>query len=72
MSVAAKICGLSTADTVDAAVAAGATFVGFMTYPRSPRHVASDELLAALGARVPKNVIRVGVFVGKVPSPRSL
>ena len=63
MSVAAKICGLSTAETVDAAVAAGARFVGFMTYPRSPRHVASDELLAALGARVPKSVIRVGVFV---------
>jgi phosphoribosylanthranilate isomerase len=63
MSVAAKICGLSTAETVDAAVAAGATFVGFMTYPRSPRHVASDELLATLGARVPKSVIRVGVFV---------
>jgi phosphoribosylanthranilate isomerase len=63
MSVQAKICGLSTAETVDAAVAAGANFVGFMTYPRSPRHVASDELLAALGARVPKGVIRVGVFV---------
>jgi phosphoribosylanthranilate isomerase len=63
MSVAAKICGLSTAETVDAAVAAGASFVGFMTYPRSPRHVASDELLAALGVRVPKGVIRVGVFV---------
>jgi phosphoribosylanthranilate isomerase len=63
MSIKAKICGLSTAETVDAAVAAGADFVGFMTYPRSPRHVASDELLATLGARVPKRVIRVGVFV---------
>jgi phosphoribosylanthranilate isomerase len=63
MSVAAKICGLSTPETVDAAVAGGAAFVGFMTYPRSPRHVASDELLAALGARVPRGVIRVGVFV---------
>jgi phosphoribosylanthranilate isomerase len=63
MSVQVKICGLSTSETVDAAVAAGANFVGFMTYPRSPRHVASDELLAALGARVPKGVIRVGVFV---------
>jgi phosphoribosylanthranilate isomerase len=63
MSIQAKICGLSTAETVDAAVAAGASFVGFMTYPRSPRHVASDELLAALGARVPRSVIRVGVFV---------
>src|SRR5215467_8822293 len=63
MTIQTKICGLSTAETVDAAVDAGATFVGFMTYPRSPRHVASDELLATLGARVPKSVIRVGVFV---------
>lgn len=63
MTVAAKICGLSTAETVDAAVAAGAQFVGFVTYARSPRHVASDELLRALGARVPAGVVRVGLFV---------
>jgi phosphoribosylanthranilate isomerase len=63
MSIAAKICGLSTAETVDAAVAGGACFVGFVTYGRSPRHVASDGLLAALGARVPKSVVRVGLFV---------
>ena len=63
MSVEAKICGLSTADTLDAAVAAGARFVGFVTYPRSPRHVASNDVLKALGARVPKGVIRTGLFV---------
>jgi phosphoribosylanthranilate isomerase len=63
MSVEAKICGLSTPETVDAAVAAGARFVGFLTYPRSPRHVASNDVLKALGARVPKGVIRVGLFV---------
>lgn len=62
MSVEAKICGLSTAETLDAAVAAGARFVGFVTYPRSPRHVASD-VLKALGARVPKGIIRTGLFV---------
>lgn len=63
MSVEAKICGLSTAETVDAAVAGGARFVGFVTYPRSPRHVASNDVLKALGARVPKSVIRTGLFV---------
>lgn len=63
MSVEAKICGLSTAETVDAAVAGGARFVGFVTYPRSPRHVASKDVLKALGARVPKSVIRTGLFV---------
>ncbi|WP_422017759.1 phosphoribosylanthranilate isomerase [Reyranella sp.] len=63
MSVQAKICGLSTPETVDAAVEAGAGFVGFVTFPRSPRHVESLDLLKALGARVPTNVIRVGLFV---------
>lgn len=63
MTIEAKICGLSTPETVDAAVAAGARFVGFVTYPRSPRHVASNDVLKALGARVPKDVIRTGLFV---------
>ena len=59
----AKICGLSTPETIDAAVAGGARWVGFVTYPRSPRHVASNDVLKALGARVPKSVGRVGLFV---------
>ena len=37
--------------------------MGFVTYPRSPRHVASNDVLKALGARVPKGVIRTGLFV---------
>jgi phosphoribosylanthranilate isomerase len=63
MTVAVKICGLSTPDTIDAAIKFGARWVGFVTYPRSPRHLASDELLKALGARVPRTVGRVGLFV---------
>ncbi len=62
MTVEAKICGLSTAETVDAAVQGGARWVGFVTYPRSPRHISTD-LLRTLGARVPKSVGRVGLFV---------
>ena len=61
--VEAKICGLSTPETVDAAVRFGARFVGFVTYPRSPRHIASNDVLKALGACVPKGVIRTGLFV---------
>ena len=38
-----KICGLSTPDTLDAALAAGADLVGFVHFPRSPRHVTWDE-----------------------------
>ena len=62
MTVEAKICGLLTPETVDAAVAGGARWVGFNTYPRSPRYV-STETLRTLGARVPKSVGRVGLFV---------
>ncbi|MBS0519287.1 MAG: phosphoribosylanthranilate isomerase [Proteobacteria bacterium] len=62
MAVEAKICGLATPETVDAAVTFGARWVGFVTYPRSPRHI-STETMRALGARVPKTVGRVGLFV---------
>ncbi len=62
MAVEAKICGLSTPETVDAAVRFGARFVGFVTYPKSPRHI-STETMRALGQRVPKTVARVGLFV---------
>src|SRR4051812_35812774 len=62
MTIDAKICGLSTPETVDAAVRFGARFVGFVTYPKSPRHL-STETMRALGALVPKTVTRVGLFV---------
>jgi phosphoribosylanthranilate isomerase len=62
MTVEAKICGLSTPETLDAAVRGGARFVGFVTYPKSPRHI-STETMRALGGRVPKTVTRVGLFV---------
>jgi len=62
MSVEAKICGLSTPETLDAAVQFGARYVGFVSYPKSPRHI-STETMRALGARVPKTVTRVGLFV---------
>ncbi len=62
MSVEAKICGLSTAETLDAAVRFGARYVGFVTYPKSPRHISTDAM-RELGARVPKGVTRVGLFV---------
>ena len=36
----AKICGLTTPETLDAALAGGAAFVGAVVFPRSPRHIA--------------------------------
>ncbi|MFC3694541.1 phosphoribosylanthranilate isomerase [Chenggangzhangella methanolivorans] len=51
MTVAIKICGISTEDTLDAALDAGADVVGFVSFPKSPRHVEPDRL-AALAAKV--------------------
>ena len=62
MSVEVKICGLSTPETVDAAIEAGADYVGFVAYPPSPRHITAEQL-KALGKRVPQLVVRVGLFV---------
>jgi phosphoribosylanthranilate isomerase len=60
--VEAKICGLSTPETIDAAVRGGARYVGFVSFPKSPRHI-STETMRTLGALVPKTVTRVGLFV---------
>jgi phosphoribosylanthranilate isomerase len=62
MPVTAKICGLSTPETLDAAVAGGASHVGFVFFPPSPRNVAFDQARALI-ARVPAHVGKVGVFV---------
>ncbi|MBJ7446460.1 MAG: phosphoribosylanthranilate isomerase [Brevundimonas sp.] len=35
-----KICGLTTPDTLDAALDHGAAFVGAVVFPKSPRHIA--------------------------------
>jgi phosphoribosylanthranilate isomerase len=45
-----KICGLSTAETMQAALDAGADFVGLMFYTKSPRNVSMEqaENLAAM------------------------
>ncbi len=43
MSVEVKICGLSTAESVDCAVSAGADFIGFVFYPPSPRYVSPQK-----------------------------
>jgi phosphoribosylanthranilate isomerase len=62
MPVTAKICGLSTPGTIDAAVRHGASHVGLVFFPPSPRDVGFDQARALL-ERVPPHVGKVGVFV---------
>lgn len=57
-----KICGLSTPQTVTASVEAGADYLGFNFFPRSPRFVTLDEA-AALAQLVPENVLNVALSV---------
>jgi phosphoribosylanthranilate isomerase len=62
MTVAAKICGLSSEEAIAAAVAGGAAYVGFVFYPPSPRSI-NPSRAAALSAMVPTGVQRVALFV---------
>lgn len=63
-----KICGLSTPETVDAAIEAGATHIGLVHYEPSPRHV-SLEQARALKARVPAHVKTVFLLVNMEAEP---
>lgn len=57
-----KICGLREPVHVTAALDAGAGYVGFVFFPKSPRAV-SVSLAADLAAMVPAGIARVGLFV---------
>ena len=43
MTTRVKICGLRTAEALEAAIAAGADYVGLVIFPPSPRHVDVEE-----------------------------
>lgn len=62
MAVSVKICGLTEPAGLAAAVKAGARYVGFVFFSKSPRNV-SPELAAELAAQVPIGIAKVGLFV---------
>ena len=62
MTLLVKICGLSTPDTLDVAIEAGADMVGFVFFPRSPRNI-SFEQARALGERVKDKARKVALTV---------
>jgi phosphoribosylanthranilate isomerase len=62
MSLIVKICGLSTPETLDVALQAGADMVGFVFFPASPRHV-SLETARELGRQAKGRALKVALTV---------
>ena len=60
----AKVCGLTRLTDALHAVKHGATAVGFVFWPKSPRFIA-PELAAGIIRELPGTVIAVGVFVNQ-------
>ena len=61
-----KICGIKTPDTLDAAIAARADFIGLVFFGKSPRYV-EPALAASLSARAAGRTGVVGLFVDPTP-----
>jgi phosphoribosylanthranilate isomerase len=62
MSLIVKICGLSTPETLDVALQAGADMVGFVFFPASPRHI-SLETARELGRQAKGRALKVALTV---------
>ena len=62
MSLIVKICGLSTRETLEAALQAGADMVGFVFFPPSPRHL-SLEQARELGRLAKGRAVKVALTV---------
>ena len=67
MPLIVKICGLSTPETLDAALDASADMVGFVFFPPSPRHLRFD-VARALGQRVRGRAQKVALTVDADPA----
>ncbi len=61
-NVRVKICGVSTPDSVAAAFAAGAVYIGLNFFPKSPRFVQIAQA-AELARAMPPGICRVAVTV---------
>ncbi|MEM5469935.1 phosphoribosylanthranilate isomerase [Celeribacter marinus] len=69
MDTRVKICGLTTSDAVSASVEAGAQYLGFVFFPKSPRNV-DIATARALALDVPMGVAKVALVVD--PSDEAL
>lgn len=57
-----KICGLTDPADVPAAILAGASYVGFVFFPKSPRNL-DLETAAHMARAVPEGILRVALMV---------
>jgi len=62
--VIAKVCGITRAADALHAVRHGATAIGFVFWPTSPRYIAPGDA-AAIGSELPAAITKVGVFVNQ-------
>jgi phosphoribosylanthranilate isomerase len=62
MSLIVKICGLSTRETLDVALQAGADMVGFVFFPPSPRHLGLEKA-RELGKQAKGRAVKVALSV---------
>jgi phosphoribosylanthranilate isomerase len=63
-SVFIKVCGITRASDARQAVEQGATALGFVLWPKSPRAITADRA-AEIVAELPSHVMSVGVFVNE-------
>lgn len=62
MTVRMKFCGLTKPADIVAAADAGAAYVGFVNFPKSPRHL-QPEAARALAVDVPAGIVKVALMV---------
>ena len=57
-----KICGITTEQAAKTAIESGADFLGFVFYPKSPRHITLDTAKSLISS-LPEKISKVGLLV---------